>query len=539
LVLWHNGPTPGSAGYRGPGRRRPTTSITLAELQDIPRLGLTVIAGEAGLRRHVAWTHVSEMEDPTPWLEGGELLMSVGLAFPEDPEAQVGYINRLARRGVAGFALSVTAQWKVSDEMRREADRLTIPFFSVALETSFVEVVRTVSMANEQVSQRRLLTHVHIFDSLQARLVDGFSTRELFARIGQFTGYEIFLATNEGLELLDGVPVPPEDVVATLPSPFRQAVSIENGYVLPVVIEGEPIGHLVAVEREGSKPTGLVAVQHIATVVAFEVDRRLQVARVADAYRSATLEDILAGELGPAAIRRRLQAEGLDPDEPLVLAAVAAEGHLALDARGMERWCDQLRRAEVPHLLAGLERVYVLLPDTETAIGALAADGLPVGISRPFRLRDGHGLARREAVLALHVATRTERAVVRSGADVDHPSSLPADQESLERLVASILGPLNEYDHVHQTALVPSLRSYLEHDRSLRAAAKELFVHANSLAYRLRRIEDITGRRLASIEAQTDFWMALEAQRILSISGENGNGRTNGHSARLTRQAAR
>jgi purine catabolism regulator len=162
---------------------------------------------------------------------------------------------------------------------------------------------------------------------------------------------------------------------------------------------------------------------------------------------------------------------------------------------------------------------------------------VPVGVSQPFRLREGHGLARREAVLALQVAARTGRTVVRSGIDVAHPSALPADQESLERLVASVLGPLNEYDGIHQTALVPSLRSYLEHDRSLRAAAKELFVHANSLAYRLRRIEDITGRRLASIEAQTDFWMALEAQRILSISNEHANGRVNGHGPRAAAHA--
>ena len=74
-----------------------------------------------------------------------------------------------------------------------------------------------------------------------------------------------------------------------------------------------------------------------------------------------------------------------------------------------------------------------------------------------------------------------------------------------------------EYDEHHQTDLVRSLRCYLERDRSLREAAALLFVHPNSLAYRLRRIEEITGRRLSSIEAQTELWIALEAQRILEL----------------------
>jgi len=495
-------------------------SISLAELKDIPRLGMAVVAGESGLRRPVTWGHVSELEDPTPWLEGGELLMSIGFGLPDDPKKQVQYITRLARRGVAGWALAETAHPRVSDELRRAADRLPVPLFSVEWQVSFGDIARTVAVANEQVSQRRLLTHVHIFDSLQSRLVDGFSVAELFVRLGHLTGYDLFLATGDGLELLEGVPTPPEHVTTLLPSDFLQAVSIDEGYILPIVLEGKPVGHLVAIERDGKQPTGLVAVQHIATVVALEVDRERQAARVADTYRGRTLADMLDGEIRPPAIRRRLADEGLDPDGVLVLATIAPSGDPREEPRGVAYWSDRLRQLGIPHLLAPLDHLYLLAPDTQALFDVLAAGEMRVGASRPFLLRDGHGLAQREAVLAMHVAERTGRPLVRSGADVDHPSALPADQDSLERLVASVLGPLAEYDRVHQTALVPSLRCYLEHDRSLRAAAKKLFVHANSLAYRLRRVEDITGRRLASIEAQTDFWTALEAHRILSISSD-------------------
>jgi purine catabolism regulator len=267
---------------------------------------------------------------------------------------------------------------------------------------------------------------------------------------------------------------------------------------------------------------GLVAVQHVASLVAFELDRRHGKEQIADGYRARLLCDILTGELSPSATRRHLQEEGLDLDESLVLAALPAEGQNAPDDVTTDRWCARLRRLRVPHLMVRLDCVYVLLPDRPDGLQVLEAEGVLVGVSRPFSLRDGHGLARREAALALHAATRTGRRLVRWGSDVDHPVALPADQDSLERLVASVLGGINEYDRTHHSDLTASLRSYLEHDRGVRAAAKELFIHPNSLAYRLRRIEEITGKRLSSIKAQTDFWLALEAQRFLAVSSQDG-----------------
>jgi PucR family transcriptional regulator, purine catabolism regulatory protein len=83
-----------------------------------------------------------------------------------------------------------------------------------------------------------------------------------------------------------------------------------------------------------------------------------------------------------------------------------------------------------------------------------------------------------------------------------------------------VLGPLVRYDAEQQTTLVASLRCYLENDRSLRDAADRLFIHANTLAYRLRRIEELTGRRLASIDTLTDLWIALKAQNMLSSVGD-------------------
>ncbi len=504
---------------RRPSCRRPRTAlpITLTELVAIPHLGLTVLAGDGHLNRAVTWAHVSEMEDPTPWLEDGELLMSVGVGFPKERDAQMAYLGRLASKGLVALALADRIGPRLSRDFLHLADELALPVLEVSWEVPFSELARTVVAANEQSSQRRLMTHVHIFDSLRARVVDGLGPAELFARLEDLSGYDLYLATPWHEQLLDGVQVPPDAIVASLPTPVERALSVGDARALPVIVRGELVGYVIALERTGATPAGIVAIQHIETVAALEVERMLSDVQLAQTFRGALLQDMLDGQLGPDGIRRRLSGEGFDISASLVLITLRRRdeldsGSLAATLSG------SLRRSQIPHLMSVGKLTFLLAPNRPALTTALAElPELIAGASRPFSIPDGLVLARRDALLALEIAQLRGADLVQAGNDVEYPLSLAADRASLERLITSALGSLLEYDDGHQTDLVHSLRCYLEHERSLREAAACLFVHPNSLAYRLRRIEEITGQRLASIEAQTELWTALEARRILEL----------------------
>jgi purine catabolism regulator len=74
----------------------------------------------------------------------------------------------------------------------------------------------------------------------------------------------------------------------------------------------------------------------------------------------------------------------------------------------------------------------------------------------------------------------------------------------------------------HDTPLVASLRTYLSHNRSLKAAAEALHVHKQSVIYRMRRVEELNGRRLGHIEDVAKFWLAL---RTLDLLGQGDSQR--------------
>jgi hypothetical protein len=82
---------------------------------------------------------------------------------------------------------------------------------------------------------------------------------------------------------------------------------------------------------------------------------------------------------------------------------------------------------------------------------------------------------------------------------------VPVLRSSRERL----LGPVREYDTRHNADLLPTLRSFLACDGSWSACASRMYVHVNTVRYRISRIEALTGRDLSALADRVDFFLAL------------------------------
>jgi len=74
---------------------------------------------------------------------------------------------------------------------------------------------------------------------------------------------------------------------------------------------------------------------------------------------------------------------------------------------------------------------------------------------------------------------------------------------------AALLGPLEAYDRDHGSELVRTLEVFLACSGSWHKAADEMFVHVNSLRYRISRIGELTGRDPRSLADQAAFLLAL------------------------------
>ncbi|MFF8814849.1 PucR family transcriptional regulator [Streptomyces pactum] len=122
---------------------------TLASLVHHSALKLTVLAGEDRLDTPVRWAHVSELADPVPYMDGGELLLITAMQLDaEDPEAMRRYVLRLAGAGVVGLGFAVGVNYeKVPDALVTAAREARLPLLEVPRRTPFIAITKAVSAA--------------------------------------------------------------------------------------------------------------------------------------------------------------------------------------------------------------------------------------------------------------------------------------------------------------------------------------------------------------------------------------------------------
>lgn len=487
--------------------------LTVRDLIETPQFGLETLAGAAGLDRTVEWVHISADVHPAMWLDGGELLLTNGRNIPPDPDSQVSFLHDLTTRGAVGLAVGQSGP-VLRPELLEAAERCAFPLMRIAYETPYAALVKSVAAANQDRLHRRLATHVRMFDTLGPRANGELSACDLFRRLGDIAGYDFYLVNELGLPALNGLPALPEGLAAYWSTEPRTPPGIPGGFRVAVPVGGRPAAVLYALERTGAEPVGLTAVRHVITIAALEL-------AVLDGERQARrregaelLAELLNGGIEPGDARRRMRQIGLAQPSDLLLVAADGTGTEGLDDSRVHRL---LSDSGTPHALLRQDVLLILLSQASAGILDTIAErtGAVAGVSNAFTEIAAVPLARKEALWAYyrHQGGAAVAYFAQTATDLAH--WLPGDLASLRRLVDTTLGPVIEYDAAHDTELLRSLRVFYRHDRRLAQAAEELFIHKHTLAYRLKRVSELTGRDLGSVQVMAEISLALQALKIV------------------------
>src|ERR687898_2076696 len=116
-------------------------------------LGLEIAAGgHVAGDTEIRWVHITELLDPTPWLQGGELLLTTGIRL-ENADRQRRFVRLLAESGVAGLGFGTGFDHgKLPKALVSEAERVGFPVFEVPYETPFIAITEAAfsRLVNEQ-----------------------------------------------------------------------------------------------------------------------------------------------------------------------------------------------------------------------------------------------------------------------------------------------------------------------------------------------------------------------------------------------------
>ncbi|MFI8088785.1 PucR family transcriptional regulator [Streptomyces sp. NPDC086080] len=510
---------------------------TLASLVHHSALKLTVRAGEDRLDVPVRWAHASELADPVPYMEGGELLLITALKLDaEDREAMRRYVKRLAGAGVVGLGFAVGVHYDdIPDALVDAARAEGLPLLEVPRRTPFLAISKAVSAAIAADQYRAVTAGFAAQRELTRQTLTGGPEGLLAALAAQVDGWAALYDASGA-------------VVATAPEWAGRRAARLTADVTRLRERPAPASSVVAgpdhedrVELHslgtGRRPRAALAVGTAAALGTAEryavhsaialltltTERSRSLHAAEQRIGAAVLRMLLAGEPDHArAVAGDLYGGLLDAPFRIIVAAGSETDGEGLAALAETAESAAARSGEVVLVVPEGDRLVVLAADGGAAVAACrdhaaaretarkADEDLVIGLSAPAG-PIAASAAYKQAEQALSVARRRGRVLV----EHEHMAAgsvLPLLADDAVRAFADgLLRALREHDATGRGDLVASLRAWLSRHGQWDAAAADLGVHRHTLRYRMRRVEEILGRSLDDPDVRMELWLALKA----------------------------
>ncbi len=508
--------------------------VTVATLLGTPSLALTLHTRDAAVDRPLSWVHVSELPDPTPFLEGGELLLTTGLALQHPGRETAGYVRRLAEAGVVALGLGTgLSHPEVPAELVRAADECGLAVLEVPHGTPFIAISRVVSAAlaaDEYAAVGRAST---VQQELTRAALDPAGPAAVVERLARHLGGWSLLVDASGstleaspraargraAELAPAI----ERLRAARPPAGAALVEPTETVLLQSLGTGARSRGSLVVGRPGSfAPADRQLVHAAALLLTLRLEQSRALDSATAALRAALLRLLLAGGQPAAAGVLAELGERLPPAPVRVVAVLAGP-----DSRSaaVDDAADAAAHTGEPVFAAELDDVLVVLAaDGGGLAGRLAGlpdrvPGVVLGTAGPVRWDDLAEGVRRARQAAEHGRTAGRR--VTSFAEVAG-SGLAAllDPAATSAFAEAALAPLVAADRSGPGDLVESLRTWLACHGQWEPAAARLGVHRHTLRKRITRAADLLGRDLDAPGVRTELWIALHPPTACRLPDE-------------------
>ncbi len=513
----------------------------------ISELGLELASGHDSAQTAVRWVHSTELVDPTPWLTGGELLLTTGIQL-EKPKLQRELIERLAGHRIAGlgFGTGFTHE-KLPTALLNAARKLDFPVFEVPYELPFIAITERASghLVSEQ--YQTLRRGVQVQERMERLVLEERGLQEVVrvaaGAIGGVVG--VLDAHGEQLawhahvralrdsemqaiarEVREATIVPATSTSAPVPFEPRLPRWQGGALALPVIARDRAAPHawLVGVRAGGElEEFEQLILRQTVTVVALEL-MHLRIEHDTERRLAGdVLAEALTGRLHPEELQARLRPFGIG-EQAAVLAFSLRDPDAA--APLLER---ALARADVRGLVATRAGLLCAAIDVGSAtdpieVARRAREEL-AGQLGEVRVAASRGAATHSLRLSFHEARCALEAVrlqnghapeVASHRDLGAFQLLLSlqDDDALISYCHGVLGPVEEGEGEYGDELLRSLDVFIEHNGHWEKAATALYCHRHTLRYRIRRVEQLTGRDFANARDRIEFWLALRGREL-------------------------
>lgn len=530
--------------------------------------GLTrcrVVAGEKGLDREIDYIAVMEVPDVIRWMKGNDLLLTSLFPIKNDEQAIRCLVQELSDIGSAALAIKTHRFIKeIPEIIISEGNRLNMPIIEIDSQVSYLDIMTPLMSYILKKSEAEQEDLELFFQWVTELAMGGKGIPAIVQAVEEMTGNLVTVESEfpfvEGVLYDNGI-LPlnrnQKNELKASKRSIRMNRTLNHkeiqSIVTPLLLNEELYGYVTCWQTaQPFREQDFVILERVIPLLALEFLKEKTKVDVEQTYKDDVLTDILLG-VGKDGEEVMAKARKFGWDltknyQVLVIdfntAAIAESQHN--DAVLLQKYKMRLLR-KVDHILSlyskgtilGLRKdtLIVLYPVDENeghSKGRIVAFTdmvlkrlrwefpdiyFTIGIGRYVQGMKGIHSGYREAVNAVQLGKQiggTNKSVHFDDLGIYRILGQFHDREELQALYSESVGKLVEYDHSNQSRLMETLCTYFQNHCALSETADKLFIHVNTLKYRLQKIEQLTGCGIHNAEERLKLHIGLKIQDILN-----------------------
>lgn len=530
-----------------------------------------VLAGDDALDRPISSVSVIEVPDVWRWLHGNEMLLTTFYPMRDSVDAQLEMVRQLAAKDISCLVVK-TGRFidKIAPEIVALSKEKHLPLVELPGDVSFLDVIhdvlgRVMGQNIDVVLESERLGHTvlrMVGDGQDLQTVATFMARSLNNPVsihdaeGKLVTLTSYRSTEKVLKSLEKLDL---KTLVSLAETSRTLMeeAVKGGYlssdaeskdcftprlVVPAETNGQRFGYLVFWENRPMSGVALKAADSFALAAALSMAKEKAAQAVERKYATQFMQQLISGSIAEEAAKQQGPSLGIKVgDASLVISVSPGAANLQTESMIRDSVIQYNPGAGV---CAQGDDLVVIWP-----VSGSKGDS---GCDRPGACLDAKGI--REALqpwynyLSSRSVRQTRVCVGRPAARISEiPEAYKTSQECVRlldslsshgtalllfnelgimRLLAlcpkgelsafrkEVLAPVLQYDATNGRGLEETLFEYLERNGNLVEAAKRLYIHTNTLKYRIGKIAKLLGADLDDMSTRVTLWTALTIGRL-------------------------
>jgi PucR family transcriptional regulator, purine catabolism regulatory protein len=550
--------------------------LTVRQILQIEKLkDAVVVAGHQGLDNQVCFFNIMEVPEVTRWMKGGEFLVTAGFAIKDDVNLRKKLIYDLAEKNVAAFGIKPGQYFnEIPKDMIEHADRVGLPLLQLPSDVPYMEFMLPIFeiLISQQLNQLKRNEQIH--HCMLEALLSGGGSLSICKALYDSLGRPVYIIDNSGNivnnisnekygqgfssgELMGIWTQLDNELLKCRPNRCNRinlefSGKYEDVVLVPVQTNNTINGYIFVLDTEKKlDDQDLAALEYAGTISAIEFVKEKSVFETERKIRGELLEDLISGNFPTEeTVIRRASYLNFNLNSKLVtfIANIDQfEKYMIYHTNQDENHIQEIKNhlfEEIHKAFLGYNGGTMLLMKSNCIIGLIRMEcdmnervlnsrliqicgkvearypeiNISIGVGKTYKgarnIKNSYEEAETSLKVMHHLNEEKKILFFQELGPYRFLYELKGS-EAMKTFYNEILGKIEQYDLQSNSNLVSTLNSYFKNDCSLLRTAENMLIHKNSVIYRIKKIEEITGLKLSNPDDRFNLLLCIKLKSIL------------------------